>query len=180
MRTARTLFVLAAALLLGAVPFGCTAEPAPTSPTSATPTSVTPTAAAPTTVAADSATPGSSGPATSAPSAARSYVTVDVQAAHEALSANAAAQIVDIREPSEWTATGVPVGAVLIPLGQLEQRAPEELAKDQPVYVLCNSGNRSRTGSELLLKLGYAEVYNVDGGIQDWLRAGLPVETYAP
>ena len=107
-------------------------------------------------------------------------MTVGVQEAHEALSANAAAQIVDIREPSEWTATGVPGGAVLIPLGQLEQRAPGELAKDQPVYVLCNSGNRGRTGSELLLKLGYAEVYNVDGGIQDWLRAGLPVETYTP
>jgi rhodanese-related sulfurtransferase len=108
------------------------------------------------------------------------YVTVEVQQAFDALSANKDAHIVDVREPSEWATTGVPVGAVLIPLGQLEQRAPAELAKDKPVYVICNSGNRSRTGSDMLLKLGYAEVYNVSGGIRAWLEAGLAVETYKP
>lgn len=129
-------------------------------------------------------------PSTTAPSATAApstsdtqpatYVTVDVQQAFDALSTNTDAQIVDVREPSEWATTGVPVGAVLIPLGQLEQRASAELAKDRPVYVLCNSGNRSRTGSEILLKLGFTEVYNVAGGIQAWLRAGLAVEAYQP
>ena len=108
------------------------------------------------------------------------YVTVEVQQAFDALSADKDAQIVDVREPDEWATTGVPVGAVLIPLGQLEQRAPTELAKDKPVYVICNSGNRSRTGSDILIKLGYAEVYNVAGGIQAWLKAGLAVEAYKP
>ncbi len=109
-----------------------------------------------------------------------SYTTVEVQQAFDALAANKAAQIVDVREPSEWATTGVPVGAVLIPLGQLKQRAPAELAKDRPVYVICNSGNRSRTGSEILLELGYTDVFNVAGGIQAWLKAGLAVETYKP
>lgn len=108
------------------------------------------------------------------------YTTVDVLTTFDALKANRGAQLVDVREPNEWTATGVPVGSVLIPLGELEQRAPDGLAKDRPVYVICRSGNRSRTGSEILLKLGYTEVYNVDGGIQAWLKAGLPVETYTP
>ena len=108
------------------------------------------------------------------------YVTLDVEEAHQQLSTNQGAQTVDVREPSEWAATGVPVGAVLIPLGQLEQRAPGELAKDRPVYVICNSGNRSRTGAETLLKLGYSEVYNIAGGIQAWLKAGLPVEDPEP
>ncbi len=107
-----------------------------------------------------------------------SYVTVDVQQTHERLEADPHAQIVDVREPGEWATTGVPVGSVLIPLGQLEQRALTELAKNRPVYVICNSGNRSRTGAEILIALGYGEVYNVDGGIQAWLRAGLPVEDY--
>jgi rhodanese-related sulfurtransferase len=108
--------------------------------------------------------------------ASPSCTTVDVQQAHERLQSDRQAQIVDVREPREWAATGVPKRAVLIPLGQLGRRAEAELAKDKPVYVICNSGNRSRTGSAILLKLGYTDVYNVAGGIQAWLRAGLPVE----
>jgi rhodanese-related sulfurtransferase len=120
------------------------------------------------------------GCSTGDPARPASYVTVDVQETFKQLNANDSAQIVDVREPGEWATTGVPPGAVLIPLGQLEQSASEELAKDGPVYVICNSGNRSRTGASTLIKLGYAEVYNVEGGIQAWLRAGLPVERYQP
>ena len=109
-----------------------------------------------------------------------SWVTVDVQTASEALSSNGEAQIVDVREPEEWAETGVPQGAVLIPLGDLESRAAAELAADGPVYVICRSGNRSQTGSDILVGLGFSEVYNVDGGITAWLAAGLPVETYQP
>jgi rhodanese-related sulfurtransferase len=104
-------------------------------------------------------------------------VTVGVAEAFDRLSiADNGAQIVDVREPDEWAATGVPVGAVLISLGDLEEKAPSELAKDKPVHVICKSGNRSRTGSQILIDLGYPEVYNVDGGIQAWLAAGLPVQ----
>ena len=108
------------------------------------------------------------------------WVTVDVQTANEALSSNEAAQLVDVREPDEWADTGVPQGAVLIPLGDLESRATSELAADRPVYVICRSGNRSQTGSDILVGLGFAEVFNVDGGVTAWLEAGLPVETYQP
>ncbi len=108
------------------------------------------------------------------------YVTLSVRAAYEQFSASEDAQFVDVREPDEWAATGVPAGARLISLGQFEQRAPAELAKDKPVYVICNSGNRSRVAAEALIRLGYSRVYNVDGGIQAWLKAGLPVEPYKP
>lgn len=111
---------------------------------------------------------------------ASGWVTVDVQTAYDALSANAEAQIVDVREPAEWAETGVPEGAALIPLGDLESRAASELAADSPVYVICRSGNRSQTGSDILAGQGFTEVYNVDGGIKAWLAAGLPVETYRP
>ena len=108
-----------------------------------------------------------------------SYVTLNATEAYEQLSSSAEAQIVDVREPSEWEATGVPVGAALIPLGDLETRAAAELVQDDPVYVICNSGSRSQTGSQILIDLGYGEVYNVAGGIQAWLAEGLPVESYA-
>ena len=108
------------------------------------------------------------------------FETVNVETAYERLKVEKDAQIVDVREPSEWAATGVPPGAVLIPLGEIEGRALAELDKDKPVYVICNSGNRSRTASAILVKLGFARVYNVDGGIKAWIKAGLPVETYTP
>ena len=108
------------------------------------------------------------------------YVTVDVETAYAALVADETAQLVDVREPAEWAETGVPQGAYLIPLGELERRAPSELEADRPVYVICRSGNRSRTGAAILVGLGFASVFNVDGGIKAWSSAGLPVEPYAP
>jgi len=122
-------------------------------------------------------------PATTAPAAGdegSGYITVDVETAHQALTSDEDVQLVDVREPAEWAETGVPQGAALIPLGDLEARAAAELAADGPVYVICRSGNRSRTGSDILVGLGFSEVYNVDGGFIAWLDAGLPVETYRP
>jgi rhodanese-related sulfurtransferase len=108
------------------------------------------------------------------------WQTVDVQAADDALSADAQAQLVDVREPEEWAETGVPAGAVLIPLGELQSRAAAELDAARPVYVLCRTGNRSQTGSDILVGMGFTDVFNVDGGIVAWTAAGLPVEDYRP
>ena len=125
---------------------------------------------------------GTESPAGTATSGAgdTGWTTVDVQTAYDALSANDAAQLVDVREPEEWAETGIPEGAVLIPLGDLESRAASELASDQPVYVICRSGNRSQTGSDIFTGLGFTQVYNVEGGINAWQAAGLPVEAYQP
>ena len=108
----------------------------------------------------------------------RTYETVDVLTTYERLSANPDAQLIDVREPAEWVATGVPPGALLIRLAEVEGRASAELASDRPVYVICKSGTRSRQAAEILIRLGFTEVYNVNGGILAWLEAGLPVETY--
>lgn len=128
----------------------------------------------------------STGPAASAtmepapPGDGSGYTTVDVQAAYDALSADRGAQLVDVREPSEWAETGVPQGAVPIPLGDLETRAGAELHAGKPVYAICRSGNRSRTASDILVSLGFSEVFNVDGGVTAWIAAGLPVDAYQP
>ena len=118
-------------------------------------------------------------PMESSGDAGSGYETVDVRTAFDAVTSNEGAQLLDVREPAEWAETGVPEGAVLIPLGELGSRAVE-LAAERPVYVICRSGNRSRTASELLVTMGFTQVYNVDGGVTAWLDAGLPVETYQP
>ncbi len=140
------------------------------------------TTASPTTASTQAPTTASTAPATTGTSTVdpSGYVTVDVQETRNALQTDDDAQIVDVREPSEWAATGVVPGALLIPLGELEQKAPSRLARDRQVYVICNSGNRSRTASEILIKLDYRQVFNVAGGIQAWLEAGFPVLPYRP
>ena len=46
--------------------------------------------------------------------------------------------------------------------------------------MICRTGNRSQTASEILVGLGFTQVYNVDGGITAWVDSGLPVEAYTP
>jgi rhodanese-related sulfurtransferase len=51
--------------------------------------------------------------------------------------------------------------------------------KEQPVVLICRSGNRtSRIAHFLSEQLGYRQIYNVQLGIRDWIQEGLP--TTAP
>lgn len=108
------------------------------------------------------------------------YKNVGVEDAFQSYTSSNAAVMVDVRQPEEWAALGHPANAKLIPLPDLKQRAPDELSKSGRIYVICNSGNRSREASQILIDLGYKNVYNVEGGIQAWLSAGLPVVPYQP
>lgn len=101
---------------------------------------------------------------------------VGVARAYERLSADKLAQIIDVREPSEWAETGVPPRALLIPLGQIEQRAAAEIKKGGPVYTICRSGHRSMAAAKILARLGYTDVNSIDGGMKAWIGAGLPVK----
>ena len=82
--------------------------------------------------------------------------------------------ILDVRQPEEFTQGHVP-GAKLIPLGELGTRL-SDVPNDAPIYVICRSGNRSKTASSLLVKNGKADVRNVEGGTLAWQAAGYPVE----
>jgi rhodanese-related sulfurtransferase len=84
------------------------------------------------------------------------------------------AVLVDVREPHEFRA-GHAVGARLIPLSQLPANL-DELPRTAPVYLICATGNRSRTAAAYLQKQGFARPVNVRGGTAAWLRAGLPIE----
>ncbi|MFW6090778.1 MAG: rhodanese-like domain-containing protein [Actinomycetota bacterium] len=97
-------------------------------------------------------------------------VTVDELAAAHA----AGELVVDVREPDEYAQAHVP-GAVLMPLGSVPARHAE-LPRDQTVYVVCAVGARSMQAAQYLARLGY-DVRNVDGGTNDWLAAGMPVES---
>ncbi|MFC2111029.1 rhodanese-like domain-containing protein [Bacteroidota bacterium] len=49
------------------------------------------------------------------------------------------------------------------------------LAKDQPIYLYCNTGYRSNKAANILLANGYTKVYNLQRGIMEWNMKNLPV-----
>jgi len=86
------------------------------------------------------------------------------------------AVIVDVREDSEWNEQHIP-GAIHIPLAQLNERLPElKQYKDSPVITQCRTGRRSAQALDVLKSAGFTKVYNMDGGIMAWDKAGLKTE----
>lgn len=50
-----------------------------------------------------------------------------------------------------------------------------ELDKTKPLLVHCQAGGRSTRALPALEKLGFTTIYHLDGGMNDWLKAGKPV-----
>lgn len=87
------------------------------------------------------------------------------------------ALMVDVRGQVEHQVARIP-GAVNIHGGHLLVRT-SEVPKDRPVILQCNSGGSSAIATSVLKSLGYESVYNLEGGIQGWIKNGLPVERKA-
>ncbi len=85
-------------------------------------------------------------------------------------------QLVDVREPSEYTHGHIP-GAKLIPLGELPQRV-SELATGVDLIFYCRSGKRSRMAAFITADsdIEARNIYTVEGGILAW--DGKPVEDF--
>lgn len=50
------------------------------------------------------------------------------------------------------------------------------MQKEKPIFVYCASGGRSGAAAETMVRMGFAEVYDLEGGIGSWAREGYPVE----
>ncbi len=81
--------------------------------------------------------------------------------------------LLDVRTQAEWDEAHVP-NAVLIPLDELESRL-SEVPSDQELIVICRSGNRSLTATELLRDNGFDLAQSISGGISQWASKGYPV-----
>ena len=58
---------------------------------------------------------------------------------------------------------------------QFQDRS-QHLDKNKPLYVYCLAGARSAAAARWLRSQGYAQVYELSGGINGWKKAGLPLE----
>jgi glyoxylase-like metal-dependent hydrolase (beta-lactamase superfamily II)/rhodanese-related sulfurtransferase len=99
---------------------------------------------------------------------------ISVDEAKSKLSAEPGIQFIDVRRQAEH-ATGHAAGTRNIPLDSLPREA-DSINPDLPVMVICQSGYRSSLATSLLENAGVRRIYNVTGGTQAWIGAGLETE----
>jgi rhodanese-related sulfurtransferase len=84
--------------------------------------------------------------------------------------------LVDVREESEFARDHLP-GAVHMGKGvierDIEKRIPDTAA---PIVLYCGGGFRSALSADNLQKMGYTNVWSMDGGWRGWKEAGFPLE----
>ena len=93
---------------------------------------------------------------------------VSVQELKRKMDAREPLTLVDVREAWEYDVAQI-AGSKLIPLGELEERLTE-VPRAGIIVVQCHSGVRSEQGARLLQQAGFANVYNLEGGIEAWSR----------
>ncbi len=80
--------------------------------------------------------------------------------------------VLDVRNSSEFT-EGHLAPARHIPLGYIPDRL-NEIPRDRPLLIYCQSGHRSTIAASLLAKQGFDQLLNLRGGFQAWTAANLP------
>lgn len=81
--------------------------------------------------------------------------------------------LIDIRDADEYAREHIP-GARHLPLAQVDPTHPAAQGARVLIYH-CRSGNRSHLSRRQLAERSACEAYVLEGGLDAWKRAGLPV-----
>ena len=109
-------------------------------------------------------------------SASASWSPVGPHILHKRLDGGAV-QLIDVRTRGEFDSVHV-ASALNLPLENLAtllRDGEQGFSTDEPVYLLCQSGNRALRAADEFFAAGFNEVLVVQGGTQGWIDAGLPV-----
>lgn len=101
---------------------------------------------------------------------------VNPAALHERIESDNPPLVIDVRGESDYLIAHVPT-AINIPHTELEDRVAE-LKRRAPdvVAVYDEFGPRSRRAKEILVKAGFGDVLNLEGGFANWKHRGFPTE----
>jgi rhodanese-related sulfurtransferase len=84
--------------------------------------------------------------------------------------------LLDVRSRSEFRQCRIP-GALLVPLDRLDTEVfVAEHGAHTPCTVICRSGRRAARATARLIDAGMTTVWVLEGGINAWIAAGLPVD----
>ena len=81
---------------------------------------------------------------------------------------------VDIREKAEFEKEHI-ADSINIPLSSLADDLGKLKKPEQPLVVVCASGQRARSAAKQLKGKGFSEVYLLSGGLNAWKEAKLPL-----
>jgi rhodanese-related sulfurtransferase len=102
---------------------------------------------------------------------------VNVEANDAVKLINSDGVVIDIRS-SDAFARGHIVNARNIPSEDLDARLEQLNAfKGKPLIAVCDSGMTSTKAVNSIRAAGFESVYNLKGGMNGWVQAGLPVVT---
>lgn len=83
--------------------------------------------------------------------------------------------LIDVRTEPE-TKLGIIQGATNITFGEDDfEKKLEKLPRDQPLFLYCGGGFRSGESVKIAKKLGFEEIFDLQGGLTEWKKAELPI-----
>ena len=85
-------------------------------------------------------------------------------------------QLLDVRTPAEYRSGHLPQATLMNFREDGFEEKLAQLDKDQPVMVYCAGGGRSHQAAAMLEKLGFQKVYELEGGMKNWVDSGEAVE----
>lgn len=74
--------------------------------------------------------------------------------------------LIDVREPWEFEYCRID-GSRLVPLGELARRV-DELPRERTLVMVCHTGRRSQHAAMFLAQTGFADVRNLERGVEGW------------
>jgi len=89
--------------------------------------------------------------------------------------------LIDVREADEFASGTIPAKNVFtIPRGKLEFAVDDKLVdvSDHQVVCYCLKGARGLLGAKTLKDLGFSNVVNLKGGIENWVQSGRSIKNY--
>ncbi|MCR5497575.1 MAG: rhodanese-like domain-containing protein [Paludibacteraceae bacterium] len=94
---------------------------------------------------------------------------ISPQEFHEMITKDPNLQVVDVRTPQEFAAGHIK-GARNVDFRSpdFEKNIAKAVKKRKTVLVYCRSGKRSLNAMNLMVKNGFKDVYNMEGGILAW------------
>ncbi len=84
------------------------------------------------------------------------------------------AVLVDVRETHEYEYENVP-GSMLLPLSFFDPDLFPAITDNRVVFI-CAVGKRSAAAQKQLLQSGFSNVFNLQGGLDAWKKAGLETQ----